>query len=316
MDKNLIATLVNQVVNDRPELANQPRITRFYFDGDKKSVKNLVSTMKKNEASVESRSPGSLIILDTVVVSSAAIAEKVASFEALAVACGANLEGFEVAVDDSIIEHPRIPDFDKFHVPGSVLAYKLRDGRYGYFIYVGGTLNSGGWLFDFVDYISDGLSSDVQFIQSCPCLYRQPLAAVIDHKKVTLVGHVKIDYEKINSKGIFLRIAMGMESYEILMRDGVYSKDEFLPLDRELDALLDYVAKGRVFLLKNWGGMVTYSFTKTGRCRSREDYTPPQRDDRFEQSYIFCTLPRLEWVESRLLGENRDLVYLSDAVFR
>ncbi len=316
MDKHLVATLVDQVVKDRPDLVDQPRITRFYFDGDKKSLKSLKAALEKGGSSIESHNTNSLVILDTVIVSNAAIEAKVASFEYLAMACGASLDGFEIAIDDSLIEKPRIPDFDKFHVPGSVLAYKLADGRYGYCIYMGGTLNSGGWLFDFVDYISDSLNCDPNFILSCPRLYRQPLMAVVDYKNVALVGHVQIDYEQLNARGIYYRVLMGMECYKVLMDDGVYSEGELLPLDREMDALLGYVAKGHVFRLKNWSGMITYSFTKTGRCRSREEHSPPKRDERFDQSYMFGTTPRLEWVESRLLGENRDLVYLSDAVFR
>lgn len=315
MDKQLIATVVNKITEANPSLANETRIARFYFEGNTKLLSKLRVALKAQGVQVE-KSSVDLVVLDTVIVNTTSIESKLAEYESIALAHGVTLDGFEVAVNDLLQERPRLPEFDKYHKPGSMLAYKLSKGGFGYFIYLGGNIKSGGYVFDFIDFHSANLEYDVNKIACYPRLYRQPLVMVyIDPRAVIPIGRIAVDYSNVNSSGIYYKCLMGMEAYQTLIDNGVYAEGEDFPLDREIDVLLDYVAAGRVFHLKNWYSIFSYTFTKNGRCRVKEEYTG-QRDQRFDRAYQYGVILTMEFVESRLLKENRDLVYLTDAVFK
>lgn len=302
--------MIDQILKSIPDKElNQKHFVNFYFYGDKKSIFKLISYINENSKNTHClETENGVCIHEICLINRTDLQARHSFYQGVAEQFALEYDGFEIELRHSGSgQIAELNEFAPFFQPGEVFSWKTGDGKWIAGVYYGGKYSDLGCFFNIYDKFFDSESVSGEDLEKAGFLYRNPVLLKIDSKKVNKIHGIN----QYSEQSCFFRAEIGEQSL-----DYFYDNDLIPPDgtdDDYLDMLLSMYQSGKVLHIENW--MFFEYVLKSGGVTVLE-LTGQDGNKKVNSSYCFGALGNMTMVESRLKGENRDLVFLSDEIFR
>lgn len=302
--------MINQILKSIPDSEiNQKHFVLFYLYGSDAALSKLMNHINKLYSDIHySEIENGICIHEICQINQLDLQERHDFYQNMAKLFLLEYDGFEIELknyDDG--KNEELNEFSPFFEAGEVFSWKTADEKYIIGVYYGGKYSNLGCFFNIYDKFFDSENISSEDLEEVDFLYRNPVLLKINSKNVNKINILN----KYSEQSCFFRMEIGEQSLDYFYENDLIQPDE--TEDDYLDILLSMYQEGKVLHIKNWKFFeyVLKSGDITVIQLSEQD-----RDAMKNSSYCFGVFGNMTMVESRLKGKNRDLVFLSDEVFK
>lgn len=301
--------MIENILKSIPdEHLNQEHRINFYLYGSNRVITKVLDVLKEEMPDIVFTKIENGVYIHEICILSQDFLEKRHDFyQKTADKFAIEYDGFDIEL---ISDNEEVKKFNEFYPkfkPGSVFVYQTQSGRYMAGVYYGGKYSNEGCLFNIFNRFFDNLDISKQDLEECGFLYRSPVLMMIDSASVDLIENINM-YADFSC---YFRAELGEESLDYFYENNLVDPNG--TTDTYLDMLLSMYNKGEFIYINNW---VFMEYTlKNGKLLTA-DLMGEINSIKADTSYCFGSFGNLKMAESRLKGENRDLVFLSDEVFK
>lgn len=302
--------MINKILKSIPDSEiNQKKFVLFYFYGSDVALSKFKNHINKLYSDIHySEIKNGICIHEICVLNQVDLQGRHDFYQNMAELFSIEYDGFEIELQNNNNgHHEELNEFYPFFNSGEVFSWKTVDGKYIIGVYYGGKYSDLGCFFNIYDKLFDSENVSNEDLDKVGFLYRNPILLKINSKKVNKIKELN----KYLEQSCFFRIEVGEQSL-----DYFYENDLVKPNGTEddyLDLLLSMYQEGKFLYIKNWN---FFKYELKGGNVTAIELSEQDSDKIKNSSYCFGVFGDMTMVESRLKGENRDLVFLSDEVFK
>lgn len=302
--------MIEQILKSIPDSEiNQKHFVLFYLYGSNISLENLKNHISKVCLDVHcSDVENGICIHEICLMNREDLQQRHDFYQHMAEMFSLEYDGFEVELQNSHYgESEQLNEFNNFFNPGDVFCWKTADRKYIFGVYYGGKYSDLGCFFNIYNKIFDSENISNEDLDKVGFLYRNPVLLKINSEKVNRINGIN----KYSEQSCFFRMEVGVQSLDYFYENDLVRPDG--TEDDYLDLLLSMYQEGKFLDIKNWN---LFEYELKGGDVTVIELSEEDSSKIKNSSYCFGVFGDMTMVESRLKGENRDLVFLSDEVFK